>query len=917
MLHKRRLLTLAACLGAVPTLPVQSAPVQTTRVPAGFESLLEGQVEQIEVQLFGRSLGLMPLKVKLDSVQFLDPEGVASALPLDGEGESDLRASIAEALRPPLPRNGNLACPPGVREGCGYLETKSAAVIYDENRGVALLFLAKEWVEHIGRPDNRYLAVSGRAENALIHRQYVNFSAGRDYRSLSLQGAGALGLTHTGYLGTTWSLLQTDAGKYSNSDFRFDNLYFRQDFGNERYGQVGRMDQRNLSGTLGGNFGFNMLPLPRFDGLRFGTTQAYLNSTGGGDATPVTILLTRDARVDVYRGNELLGTQYLNAGVQSLDTANLPSGSYTLSLRVFENGVLSRSETVPFSKTGGVLGDGKTQWFVQGGRVAREDSYSFADRADTGRRAAIQAGLRTGLARDLYLTTGVAAINGSKYSETRLDWQQGFEAGVLTVAATYFLGTDGSRGNSQQLGFTNGASWNLYRYQMRGASCDTPRPAPGDVGCYDSLNATVSFPIGKWLTFGGYTYSKTKSTPYDPSLFYYYPGLTPGLPPFATRNDRSGDMVSRAIQLGVNRSFQWRRSILNTRIGLYRNTNSAGRAASDQGVYFGVTISGASQPPDASGKSSYSTAGADLRTSRNGPSQIGYSAGYTQMWQDDSYRELGVNVAGYRDESYSGSLRGRIDGRYGDLSATLANTYQKADGRNYPSVTGTYSSSFAASASGFYWGTDNGRGEPAAALVVKVEDNDDDSRAAAAELRSNSGRPFKLGFGERGMIPVEGYQVTYAELRDVNSSKAEGSVNIASGGGSNEYFLPPGKLIAKEIAAEITYIYVGRALSPEGKPMAGAQVLNASVPALDDDGGFFVDAASRLSMLYLVREGELFGCPMLVQGKRDVVQIVGEARCEHMAAANLPDQLRMQPRVGRLLNELRQQASAGMIRGRL
>lgn len=915
MFQTRRLLTLAACLSAVSVLPAQAASGQATRVPPGFESLLEGQVEQVDVQLFGRSLGLQSLKVTLDSVQFLDPEGAAGALPLNGEGQESLRANIAQALRPALPRNGNLACPPGMREGCGYLETESAAVIYDENRGVAQLFLAREWAERIGRPDTRYHTVSGQAENALIHRQYVNFSAGRDYRSLSVQGAGALGLTRTGYLGTNWSLLQTESGKYSNSDFRFDNLYFRQDFGNQRYGQVGRMDQRNLSGPLGGNFSFAMLPLPRFDGLRVGTTLAYLNNAGGGDATPVTILLTRDARVDMYRGNELLGTQYLGAGVQSLDTANLPSGSYALSLRVFENGVLSRSETVPFSKTGGALGDGKTQWFLQGGRVANDDS--LGGRTETDRRAAVQAGLRTGLARDLFLTTGVAAVNGSKYSETRLDWQHGFEAGVLTLAATYFLGTDGSRGNSQQLGFNNGVSWNLYRYQMRGASCENARPAPGDVGCYDSLNATVSFPLGKWLTFGGYTYSKTRGAPYDLSQYYYYPGITPGLPPFATPSNRSEDVVSRAIQLGVNRSFQWRRSILNTRIGLYRNTNSGGGAASDQGIYAGLTISGASQPPDASGRSSYSSAGTDLRTSRNGPNQIGYSAGYTQMWQDDSYRELGVNVSGYRDESYSGSVRGRIDGRYGDLSATVANTYQKADSRNYPSVTGSYSSSFAASASGFYWGNDNGRGEPAAALVVKVEDNDDDTKATAAELRSNSGRPFKLGFGERGMIPVEGYQATYAEFRDVNSGKAEGSVNIASGGGGKEYFLPPGKLIAKAIAAEITYIYVGRALSPEGKPMAGAQVLNASVPALDDDGGFFVDAPSRLSVLYLVLDGQLFGCPMLVQGKRDVVQIVGEARCETMAAANLPDQIRMQPRVGRLLNELRQQAAAGMLPGRL
>ncbi|HHX3384234.1 TPA: hypothetical protein ACU9K7_004934, partial [Salmonella enterica] len=39
--------------------------------PPGFESLLEGQTEQIEVLLPGHSLGLFPVDVKPDTVQFM------------------------------------------------------------------------------------------------------------------------------------------------------------------------------------------------------------------------------------------------------------------------------------------------------------------------------------------------------------------------------------------------------------------------------------------------------------------------------------------------------------------------------------------------------------------------------------------------------------------------------------------------------------------------------------------------------------------------------------------------------------------------------------------------------------------------------------------------------------------------------
>ncbi len=41
--------------------------------PSGFESLLEGQTEQIEVLLPGHSLGLFPVVVKPDTVQFMSP----------------------------------------------------------------------------------------------------------------------------------------------------------------------------------------------------------------------------------------------------------------------------------------------------------------------------------------------------------------------------------------------------------------------------------------------------------------------------------------------------------------------------------------------------------------------------------------------------------------------------------------------------------------------------------------------------------------------------------------------------------------------------------------------------------------------------------------------------------------------------
>lgn len=68
------------------------------------------------------------------------------------------------------------------------------------------------------------------------------------------------------------------------------------------------------------------------------------------NATPVMVQVTRNARIDIYRGSELLGSQFLTPGMHTLDTHSLPPGSYPLALRIYEDGILRRTESQPFSK---------------------------------------------------------------------------------------------------------------------------------------------------------------------------------------------------------------------------------------------------------------------------------------------------------------------------------------------------------------------------------------------------------------------------------------------------------------------------------------------------------------------------------------------------------------------------------------
>lgn len=116
--------------------------------PPGFESLLEGQTEQIEVLLPGHSLGLFPVVVKPDTVQFMSPLMVLESSGLAALPVAERQKALA-ALSRPLLRNSNLVC--GVSEAkdsseCGYVATdkEDVAVIFDENNGQLSLFLNRD-----------------------------------------------------------------------------------------------------------------------------------------------------------------------------------------------------------------------------------------------------------------------------------------------------------------------------------------------------------------------------------------------------------------------------------------------------------------------------------------------------------------------------------------------------------------------------------------------------------------------------------------------------------------------------------------------------------------------------------------------------------------------------------------------------
>ncbi|ORM60454.1 hypothetical protein HA45_21870 [Pantoea rodasii] len=324
----------------------------------------------------------------------------------------------------------------------------------------------------------------------------MNFTADGNYQSASLQGNGTLGVTRSGFLNLDWAWQGQRYASDMQQSADVSNAYYRQDFAKKYYLQGGVMDARDIFSAAGGSINLSQLPLGKINGVRLGSTQAWINPDRVAHGTPLTLFLTRNARVDAYRGEQLLSSFYLNAGTQTLDTRTFPPGSYPVTLKVLEDNRLVRTQTLPYTGTGGSL-PASFQWFIQGGAINRDSETR--DGSSSGR--VLQGGARFPLTQTLSFTAGSALMESAAFSEGALDWSHGFSSGmldgVMTSRFSYLTGSGNVRGDIEQLSYSDGFSLSFYRSALRAENCGTGGAA-GFAGCSQNTSLMLSVPAGEW-----------------------------------------------------------------------------------------------------------------------------------------------------------------------------------------------------------------------------------------------------------------------------------------------------------------------------------------------------------------------------------------------------------------------------------
>ena len=869
--------SLSAMLTAL--LSLSGPVVAGVNVPAGFEELAQGQTIWVDVSLYGSTLGLFQAKIDLQNVTFLQPGALTEAVRKNYSDAPLLQAKIQRSLRVPLKRNGNLACSDSRSSpGCGFISTDSVAVIYDENNARISLFLAPEFLPK-ARADDGYYEATTDSHNALVHQQNVNFVADRRYQSGSVQGNGSLGVIPNGWLNVDWSWQGQRYGRESLQQTRISNAVFRQDFLKRVYVQAGIMDSRDIFSNAGGSINLSQLPLGKIGGARVGSTHAWINQQKVAQGSPVSLFLSRDARVDAYRGDQLLTSFYLRPGAQTLDTRTFPLGSYAVTLRIFEDNRLVRTQTQPFTSTGNVQLN-SFQWFVQGGTLGENGGRDIKDNSQV-----MQGGIRIPLTATISLTAGSALLRDARYWESAIDWSQGFNSGpldgVLSSRLSYLHGSDGSRGNIQQVSYSDGFSLSVYRSAIHANDCNSRTDTRyGFSGCYQSTNMMLSLPFAQWNTSLSYLTNSNEGR-------------------YTLLRDLSSDEVlsrggarwqqvytsrsrSHSWQVGLSRYFAVNRLNVNTSVSAFTRRDSSFKGT-DNGVFATFSLSRSSSGDEPLG---FSSLGANWQSSRYGDDRLSYNAAWNRYIGGNGENEVGASLYGINARTATASAWGRAGGQYGNGTLTLSDSWDSLDSRSMLSSSGSYSSSLVADSQGVLWGR-WGDGSPAAAVALSVATAEEES-SSQVDVAIDGGGRANVSSNSRAVFTFPGYRQTTLRVNEsVNVTMGTGS-EITRGARARPLFMTPGRIYRHDVDVATRYIWMGSMVDEQHRPLDGVIPLNVPSWTALGNGGFTLETTRGLSVLYVMRENSFWQCTMIVKTRRDVVRWVGTLRCQSTEMARLP-----------------------------
>jgi hypothetical protein len=344
-----------------------SAKIETAGIPPGFTELSRDREVLVDIYFGGRKVGEARAVTRPGYLKFKEPGKVLELLP-----NVEVTAELSAAMSAELPSNAALVCPDGTSQGCGMLSPQSAGIIYDEDRFRVDLFVNPKWLRLVRPVEGLYLS----APTAPLS---LTSSAG-----LALSGSSetspSFNLQNRTIVGFHNARIRSEASYASRIGFLMDTFV----------GEVDRPGIRYSAGLFWAP-GIDLTGQRRIVGAGVATQFDTRSDREAVSGTPVVLFLAQPARVDILIDGRLVDSRSYEAGNVLLDTSVLPTGSYSLVLRIHEASGAVREERRFFAKNASIAPVGQPVYFAYAGMLANT-----------------RPGRPVSLSRDLYYQIGTA-----------------------------------------------------------------------------------------------------------------------------------------------------------------------------------------------------------------------------------------------------------------------------------------------------------------------------------------------------------------------------------------------------------------------------------------------------------------------------------------------------------------------------
>jgi len=777
------LASVAGCnmlLAAGPAMAATAARLDVD-VPRGFESLAGEQQAVVDVYYGGRRIGQAEVQFQPGRLRFTHVDAVIAMLPDLLDPAAVRQALAADALD----THAELICTEGADKlKCGRLQPAVAGLIFDQDRFRLSLFVSP-----------KYLKVRPATEQIFLPRPDA---------TLSLVDSVA-GTIAGGSRGNTLYALQNRAVVGARDVRLISTTSFASNIGFKGDVLAAEVDKPGIRYTAGAFWasGIDLIGRRKLIGASVGSQLDTRSDKDFITGSPLIVSLTQRSRVDILVDGRLASSRTYEAGNQGLDTSMLADGAYEVILRIQEMGGAIREERRFFTKNPRIAPMGQMLWFARGGILADDQKGAFIAPTKT---PYAELGIARRLSRHLAVDGTAIATSGKAIVEIGGHL-------ITPLAQVRIAALASTRRDAGLLFQVNSAGASPINFNLDARRIyshnDQPLVPIGTIGSHaNSVGGTVH---NAQLAAGTFTQLLG-------GISYRLPRAQLGVTAFY-RKDR-GQSANYAIGPTARWSVFQRRGLDITLEGNLSQSNN-GRSA-----YVGVRL-------QLLGRRSAvgATAGMQTITPRREGQSSGAVSGVQAMYQHENVLGGDLVLAGNIDQTPDiVSAHGRADLR-GNLGAVSADIVQQTGG-----IGTQYSLGFQTAA---IVGKDvamlGGRSQSDSVIAVRLKDAP--AKAKFQVIVDETPRGIVRG-GETLPVAVTPYRQYDVRIRPM------GGELVRFDDANRRVSVYPGNVATLAWTVRSVVAMFGRAVWPDGSPVADADIVAEDAIGHTDQQGYFQIEAS-------------------------------------------------------------------------